>query len=507
MSDPRYDKISELFIEYSNGNFDYKIDISDKFDEIDAFISSINMLGEELKDITISKEFFNNVFDSVSDLIFVLDLNGKIKMVNKAVNFKVGFSENELKGVHIDILFENGHRSFFKKAMERTFLNSSKNNFDTTFYFAKKSYSSLCTFNKLNSEADEHIGYTLIVKDLSSIKKAEELVRISEEKYRKLFDESGNGIIITNKMGEMLEMNLAASKLLGVKILKNKKNDFYKFLLDENEVVKIKRFFSSAKKENNFKLSIRNLETNFVTSCLITISKLSGWNQFQIVLKDMTNENEVENLLIRTIVDTQEKERIRFSRDIHDSLGQQLSAIKFYLSTLSNSKQLNEKNQILIDKSENGVNSILTNLREICFNLMPKTIENFGLLAAVNELSKNFKNVSELNFNISAEDHFPRLSFDKEIAIFRIIQEFINNSIKHAKANNIDIIFRFNNSDVLITLLDDGIGFDKEMDNFVSGMGLKNVYSRARSYNGDLKIYSSIGHGTKYELNLPINKN
>jgi PAS domain-containing protein len=110
LTDPRYDKISELFVNYSNGNFDYRVDISERMDEIDAFISSINMLGEELKDITISREFFNNVFNSVSDLIFVLDIEGNITLANKAVKFKIGFEEDELTGVNIDILFANGRQ-------------------------------------------------------------------------------------------------------------------------------------------------------------------------------------------------------------------------------------------------------------------------------------------------------------------------------------------------------------------------------------------------------------
>ena len=70
MADPRFEKINELFINYSLGDFDYKIDLSPKLDEIDAFISNINMLGEELKATTISKNYFNNIFNSVSDIIF-----------------------------------------------------------------------------------------------------------------------------------------------------------------------------------------------------------------------------------------------------------------------------------------------------------------------------------------------------------------------------------------------------------------------------------------------------
>ncbi len=504
MIDPRYDKISELFVNYSNGNFDYRVDISERMDEIDAFISSINMLGEELKDITISREFFNNVFNSVSDLIFVLDIDGNITLVNKAVKFKIGFEEGELTGVNIDMLFSDGRQSFFKNAVKRINLKNSSRDFDFTFYFAKKSYPSICTFNRLFSEVNDHIGYTLIIKDLSKLKKAEEMVQLSEQKYRKLFEESGDGIVISNGDGYLLEANNAALKLFGIPKSTLMKFCLSDFILHESDRKKVKKYFKVKELTNNLKLVVKNNSTELTKVCLITISKLSALNEYQIVIKDITDESEIENLMIRTIVDTQENERIRFSRDIHDSLGQQLSAIKFYLSTLSSSHQLNEKNQKLIEKSENGLNTILTNLREICFNLMPKTIENFGLLAAANELCKNIQSVGKLEFKISAENDFPRLSQDKEIAVFRIIQEFINNSIKHASAKNIEIIFRFNDSDIFVLLKDDGIGFDIDEKIKMSGMGLKNIFSRARSYNGNIKISSESGKGTSFELMIPV---
>ena len=83
--DPRLEEINTLLISYSLGDFNQKISTSDKMDEIDAFITNINMLGEELKISTISKNYFNNIFNSVSTMLFVLDANGTINSINKAV--------------------------------------------------------------------------------------------------------------------------------------------------------------------------------------------------------------------------------------------------------------------------------------------------------------------------------------------------------------------------------------------------------------------------------------
>lgn len=504
MQDSRYDKISDLFVQYSNGNFDYQIPISDKLDEIDAFISGINMLGEELKEITISKEFFNNVFNSVSDLIFVLDKSGNITMVNRAVYEKVGFIEDELVGVSIDFLFSNGKNSFFNNALKRIAKKDKRSTFSSTFYYEKRMYPALYTFNPLYSENDSHIGYTLIVKDLTNLKKAEEMVASSEEKYRKLFEESGDAIMIIDKNGNILEANPAVINLVGKLNPKLNKNNILNFLIDEYEKLEIKKFLDKNDRNSSIKVRIKNSNSGAIRICYITISSLSLQNEFQVLIRDTTYESEIENLIIRTIVDTQENERKRFAKDIHDSLGQQLSAIKFYLATLNSSKKLDERNQKLIEKSEEGMNEILANLREICFNLMPKTLENFGLVAAVNEICKNIQLVGKLEFNIATENDFPRISLDKEIAIFRIIQEFINNTMKHANATKIEIVFRYNSNEIFITLKDNGIGFNIEL-NSEKGMGLKNVTSRARSYNGQLKISSTIGSSTMFEIKIPIN--
>ncbi len=506
LSDSRYDKISELFVQFSNGNFDYRIELSEKLDEVDAFISSINMLGEELKEITISKEFFNNVFNSVSDLIFVLAIDGTIKSVNKAIFHKIGFTETELNGVNIDVLFDHNDKSFFQYSVNKVNKQGRNLEFNSTFYYNKKNYPSLCTFNKLYSNLDEHIGYTLIVKDLSNLKKAEDMVKQSEEKYRNLFEESGEAILIVDFKGRITEINSAAKLLLGVSDSETKLNNFFDYIKYTLESKNLKKAITEKKSIHNVQLDVINNVNGLISNCLATATCITSLHLFQILLKDLTYERQIENLMMRTIINTQENERVRFSQDIHDGLGQQLSAIKFYLSTLSSSKQLNDKSQQLIEKSEIGLNRILANLREICFNLMPKTIENFGLIAAVNELSKNIEVDGKLRFHISAEMDFPRLTFDKEIGIFRIIQEFINNSIKHSASTEINIIFRFNDNEVFVTLKDNGKGFDLEILRNPVGMGLRNVTSRARSHNGNLKITSASGSGTKYELSIPILK-
>jgi PAS domain S-box-containing protein len=380
--DPRFKKINDLLSAYALGQFDKRLSLSKKLDEVDAFIAGVNMLGEELKETTISRNYFNDIFNSVSDMVFVLNHEQKITNINKAVTDRLGFTLQGLDG---------------------------------------------------------------------------------------------------KNMNDILPESVFADGNLLKKIPKS-----------DHAGLQTEAIFSSKKNKK-----IPALLT--ITGFKIKGSKLPG---FIITAKDITGKKEAENLIIRTITETQEKERRRFAKDIHDSLGQQLSAIKFYISTIGSLTNDNKLNEILT-KANNALLDVNSNVRSICFNLMPQTLESFGLYKAVSELCNQIAVSGHLSFIITGDRSFSLSNKSQEITIFRIIQEFINNALKHADASHIFIDFKKLKTNLKIVLRDDGVGF-KLFDKKETGMGLRNVQSRIASYNGEIKITSSPGKGTKYELMIPL---
>src|SRR4030095_544348 len=99
--DSRFKKLNKQLSEYSLGKFDKKLRLSPRLDEVDAFIAGVNMLGEELKDKTISRDYFNNIFNSVSDMVFVLDKQGRIENINTSVTNHLEYDLQVLKGKSI----------------------------------------------------------------------------------------------------------------------------------------------------------------------------------------------------------------------------------------------------------------------------------------------------------------------------------------------------------------------------------------------------------------------
>lgn len=508
--DSRLEDINNLLIRYSLGDFDYSIQPSEKYDEIDAFITNINMLGEELKTSVISRDYFNNIFHSVSDMLLVLDNRGEITSVNKAVAEKLRFSENQLRETSINFIAGEDSK-LFEYIRSMLSKNSFLNNLEVVFHsldFKPVPVSLSCSY--LYNQNQVRIGYLIIARDLSKIKQFENSSRENEKKFRKVFEDSSDCFFIVDTAGKFMELNRAGFELLKCADTALNTESFFDYIYDGAERESFIQQINTKAVVPDFKLKIRDKE-NTIVDCLVSANKIVDENGqikgFQGSVKNMTKQKEIENLFVRTIVDTQEKERKRIVKDLHDSLGQQLSAIKFFLSALRSAKGKvsAEKFDELLSKSDNSLNEVIAELSNICFNIMPGTLQKFGLSYAIHELCNKIKLSNTIDFRTDIATDFPVLDKNLEVTLFRIVQEFINNSIKHGGAKKISIkmISDPEEGKLFIVLKDTGKGFDVKRAEIHGGMGLRNVKSRIESYAGIVKITSTEGMGTMYEIMVP----
>lgn len=382
--DYRLEALSDLLIQYSLGNFDSYLPISENEDDIDAIIAGVNMLGEELKDVTISRDFLSRIYNSIAEMLCVADLSGKIEDLNEVA---------------------------------------------CRMFDAEK--------------------YDLLGKNLFDF--------ISIKSKKKLLDDN----------------NLFSSKLDKITVLGDLKN---------NTRVKLNCNFTTLRDANNDPTGIL------------------------LIAEDITDRIATEKLIIRTIVETQEKERNRFASDLHDSLGQQLSGIRFYISALQNSLGNDPKLNQQFEKTLNGIDAAIVELRTICFNLMPRTLEGHTLKFSLNELAGKYNVSGGLTISLDYQDSVPRLSKQFEIACFRIVQEFLNNAIKHGKASKVSIkLVSVGSKELLVELKDNGVGFDvNAIKSNGTGMGLRNIQTRVESYYGSLDFQSDFEEGTKLIMKFPL---
>jgi signal transduction histidine kinase len=203
------------------------------------------------------------------------------------------------------------------------------------------------------------------------------------------------------------------------------------------------------------------------------------------------------NLLVE--ITTLENERRRIVSDLHDELGPLLSVVKFQVSSLETQHQDDIE---LIEKANDNLDTILERIRGICNELMPQVLIRKGLIMAVQEYVHELDERSPMKVKFNyAPVTIPQKA---EIHLYRIIQEIVNNAVKHSGADALTIGLSATNEKLIIKIVDNGKGFNTEkIKNESTGFGLKNLLSRVDILKGDLYLASEPGKGTNYTIEIP----
>ncbi|MHA4810890.1 sensor histidine kinase [Flavitalea flava] len=197
----------------------------------------------------------------------------------------------------------------------------------------------------------------------------------------------------------------------------------------------------------------------------------------------------------------QENERKRIANDLHDSLGPLLSAVKLNINSVD---ILHPEDRVILEKTGKYLDEIIGSMRQISYDLLPNTLERQGLVEAIREFVSQVNLKQTINIQLFVVKEI-QVSKEKEIHIFRMIQEIVHNTLKHAKAANLQIGLSEENGHLLFLTKDDGRGFDKEkVLSGARGLGLKSLESRCEILNGVLSLESKPGAGTNYFIKIPV---
>ncbi|MFL5766191.1 MAG: tetratricopeptide repeat protein [Bacteroidia bacterium] len=237
-------------------------------------------------------------------------------------------------------------------------------------------------------------------------------------------------------------------------------------------------------------------------SVLLILFVIVLFNRYRLkqraVFQERLNEQQKEQAI--AIMETQEQERKRIAEDLHDSLGHLLSTVKLNLQTLP------EDQKHLYVNSLQLLNEASAELRDISFDLMPRTLEDEGLVPALYALADKIKrsNLYEIIVHVHDMDDFT-LDKQTKFNIYRIVQEAVNNILKHASAKEINIQLVRQDEYLSIMIEDDGQGFNTD-EMKKNGRGLRNITARAEWLHGTIQIDSAPGRGTTISIEIPIRK-
>jgi signal transduction histidine kinase len=224
-----------------------------------------------------------------------------------------------------------------------------------------------------------------------------------------------------------------------------------------------------------------------------------AFNKMAQKLKIQTSElKEEKSKRITSVIDGQEQERQRLSRELHDGLGQYILAIKMKLERAENASP--ELRMQIIEEAKNLLVITSKEIISISENLAPPVLSEFGLVSAIENLCVEVKNNTGININFNYFDAPDKCDEKVKIYLYRIIQEALNNITKHSKASKADIIIKFDKK-INLAISDNGIGFSYD-ENKKTGNGIFNMRDRTELLGGIFKIKTAPGEGTIIEIIL-----
>lgn len=224
----------------------------------------------------------------------------------------------------------------------------------------------------------------------------------------------------------------------------------------------------------------------------------------KLQMKERDRELTAREALIRASIQSQENERKRFARDLHDGLGQLITFLRLSLSDITPDSSV-EQRVTFMDKAEGLLGEMHKEIRSIAFNLMPQTLVQQGLVPALREMAERINQGGKVVVRISSFDVPSRLAEVQEISLYRVIQEWINNILKYSDATVVEVQLVGHDDDINLTIEDNGNGFSTQRLEISPGNGWKNIRSRVNLLKGSVEIDSSEGRsGTTLMVRVPV---
>lgn len=347
-------------------------------------------------------------------------------------------------------------------------------------------------------------------------KRAEVALRESEERYRELFENAKDAIYVHDLQGTYLSINRAAEKLSGYSREEIIGHNFKEFVAPEHVRYVRDSFWRKLAQqgETTYEVDVlakdgRRVPIEVSSRAIYENGELVG---VQGMARDITERKLAQDALqmfSRQLIEAQEDERRRIARELHDQIGQILTAVKMNLHTVQQFCQGSEAGSYVKDNIE-AVDEALRLVRDLSVDLRPPILDDLGLTTALRWYVDRYTKRTGLSVDVLIDlpDENERFSRDLETACFRIAQEALTNVVRHAKARHVIVRLSRDVDALLLTVKDDGVGFDVERLRKraprVATLGLISMQERAHAAGGTIELDSAPASGTEIRFTLPL---
>jgi signal transduction histidine kinase len=365
---------------------------------------------------------------------------------------------------------------------------------------------------KCNAERDHNnkvVKASGIIQDTTNRKKEANLLNsilnsstddiyVVDNNYKLLLFNKNAELSVQKIFGKKLKVGQDILKIVGAREKGNLQASILKVFNGEKTTLE-----SHYELENNINIYMRAdmypiiEENGSIEKIVINANDITNEKRFQDDLIKL--EIEKERAVNRSVIEALEEERLSLGIELHDNVNQILGMSKLQLEYASNTPNP----QAIIKKTTAYIQEAIAEIRRVTYNLSPPNLNDIGLESSIRVLIEKMDLRRSYEVNLTFNFIENRIDTSSQLAIYRIVQEAMNNIIKHAEANAINISIIDDVKEVTIVIKDNGKGFDTQNTNYM-GIGIKNMVFRANALDGKLNIESKEGEGTSFTIKAPI---
>ena len=481
---------------------------------IGAMTDITQLKKAELK-LTESENHLRTIIQSEPECIRLMNQNNELLEMNPAGLAMIEADNMEqVQGKNMLSIIKPQYRKAFEKLTRDVFNGKSgKLEFEITGLKGTNRWLDTHTVPMKNADG-EIISLLGLTRDITESKKAEKAILDAELRYRTLFEQSPDGIsVIDIETLLPLEFNEKIHTQLGYsreEFSQLKISDYE--IIDSPEVIKTRAEKIMREGQDSFETRHKTKKGD-IRDVQVTILKITFHDKpvLYTIFRDITEKRKLEKELkqqeinlqrqiTEATIQAQEKERNELGRELHDNINQILATVKMYLGMAKTKENFNID---LLGQSYEYVNEAIEEIRKLSHSLVAPTLGDIGLSEVLEELVQitNVPNGLQVLF-VNEIDNGQMIDDKKELMLYRIVQEQMNNIHKHAQAKTVIIHLKTAANNLHLSIADDGVGFDTTIK--ARGIGLKNIQSRVEFYFGKVNIISAPGKGCILEISIPF---
>ncbi|NOZ74000.1 MAG: PAS domain S-box protein [FCB group bacterium] len=348
----------------------------------------------------------------------------------------------------------------------------------------------------------------------------------TQRKYRRLFEQSQDAILISDAKGKIVDANLAAEQLFGYSKEELGTIDYHDLFPVAEELHAFDTLVGRNGQVTDFDITVVD-QKGQMRECIIsaTLVKDEDGNitGYQGIIRDVTQQKKMEselsylatNLrnreqvlkkLSSAILNAQEKERNRISRELHDEVGQAITAISLSLQVLRRQYSDDQEIQTHLDYCQKIAQHTSEKIHNFSRELRSTVLEDLGLQAALESQIHEFTRQTKVNVILDFNLDENLLPDELQLNLFRIVQEGLNNVAKHASAGQVRIVIDLSDGEIQLRLIDNGRGFNQSLldTGHPMGLGILGMEERTLLFGGRMQIHSNPGQGTELHIQIPV---